>query len=135
MRNSQCRTITMGSLALTALAAAALTGAPTPASAGYGDFQLGVVRAPTNVRVESIDCPHVLLSWTDNSTNENGHRVYARRAGGSVWYLYRTVPPNQRGALIRIEDLATYEFKVQAFNSIDARSSTAISHWIPCGPS
>ncbi|NDD64071.1 MAG: hypothetical protein EBZ36_08855, partial [Acidobacteria bacterium] len=48
-------------------------------------------KAPTALTATAISANQINLSWTDNSSNETGFRIYRKTEGASAWTLVTTV--------------------------------------------
>ncbi len=80
--------------------------------------------SPTNLTAKKTGFS-VKLSWTDNSSNENGFYVQYSINGGLSWQLFSSVPtPNKTGTggtvtytTGNLTKGATYTFRVMAYNA------------------
>jgi len=72
----------------------------------------------------------VALSWTDNSANEDGFRIYRSSDGGAVWTLAGSVGPN-------ITSWVTQQqvcYRVVAFNAGGDASPSNTACTVPAAP-
>lgn len=85
-----------------------------------------VPSAPSDLNLLSNDGQGVRLSWTDNSNNEEGFKVY-RKSSSVDWYQIATLEANQSTftdtSIIAGE---VYDYRVLAFNGISQSSFTNI---------
>jgi hypothetical protein len=73
--------------------------------------------APTQLSIVSVDTTTVLLSWHDNSNNEEGFRVYM--ASGGQWTLKGTLAVDStRYLAANLWSGAEYDFRVSAYNGV-----------------
>jgi hypothetical protein len=92
-------------------------------------YSLTVPTAPTGLSATSITSTENDLSWTDNSNNELGFRIYRAQDGGSYSQIATTTTWN----ITSYNDTGvtaghTYSYKVSAYNSAgEALSSIAYS--------
>lgn len=73
---------------------------------------------PTDLKVEEIYEKDVVLSWKDNSDNEEGFRLERRKIGEGKFEIVQTLPPNMTA--FRDEGLEpgmTYYYRIFAFNA------------------
>jgi len=77
-----------------------------------------VPAAPSNLRASSISTNFVILSWNDNSNNEQGFYVQRSINGGVTWTTVAQTAANSStyrdNALV---SKSTYQYRVQAFNT------------------
>jgi Fibronectin type III domain len=82
--------------------------------------------APSSLTSGTVTTTAVTLNWLDNSTNENGFRIYTVDAAG-VRTLVTTVAANVKTATIAGLTAATsYTFQVDSFNIGGANSSNTV---------
>jgi glucose/arabinose dehydrogenase len=74
--------------------------------------------APTNLTAEATDPAIVELNWIDNSDNEDGFRIERKDSGGN-FEIITTVPENTTFYEDVVSQTIDYEYRVQAFNSLD----------------
>jgi len=77
----------------------------------------------------------VLVSWIDNSSTEDGFRLYQSIDGGTVWGLVATTGPN--GGITNVPAVAEQPacYRVVAYNAAgDASPSNASCTTTPAGP-
>ncbi len=73
---------------------------------------------PSSLRASTLTSTYVVLSWTDNSTNESGFYVERSTNAGATWTRIGQTGANS--TLFRNSYLTTgttYSYRVQAFNS------------------
>jgi hypothetical protein len=86
-----------------------------------------VPSAPSNMTARELTTSSVRLSWTDNSTDETGFKIYTSRDGNS-WTLLGTV-----GADVTTVDNtglrrnATYYYKVRSYNAVGDSTDSNIT--------
>lgn len=87
--------------------------------------------APTNLSASAVSCSQVNLSWSDNSGNEEGYKVY--RNGNLIATLGTGVTSYQDTGL---SASTTYSYTVKAFrgNIESNASNTASVTTTSCGP-
>jgi len=115
-----------------------VTGASVPVSIGTVPAQAPL--APTNLTAVLQAGPQVLLSWTDNATDETGFIIERRVLGGTFAPLPITVPANNGTGSVSYTDTTvsagnTYEYQVRAVNAIgQSTPSNIASVIIPAPP-
>jgi len=73
--------------------------------------------APTNLTANAAACNQIDLGWTDNSSNEDGYRVYRGLTAGSL-SLIATLPANSKYYRDNgLQRRTTYYYKVCAYNT------------------
>lgn len=98
----------------------------TPAGADFSYYQWAYYNifpstaptAPTNLNTTVISFTQIDLSWTDNSSNENGFTIEYRYGTDLNWYYLNSVGPN----ITTYQDTnvlpsTTYNYRVMAYNS------------------
>ena len=93
-----------------------------------GGTTMGVPNAPTNLTAITILYNQVTLSWTDNSSNEQGFRVYRKLTTDSNWpTTYFSVGANVYNYTdTAVMPLTGYNYKVAAYNADGVIESGAI---------
>jgi FtsP/CotA-like multicopper oxidase with cupredoxin domain len=96
-----------------------------------GTTQANIPGSPTGLTAVVQPGPQVLLTWTDNASNESGFLV-ERRVGTGVFTLLTTVPARNNTGSVSYTDMnvlpgTTYDYRVAAINSegTSAYSNTA----------
>ncbi|MCD6167692.1 MAG: fibronectin type III domain-containing protein, partial [Caldisericia bacterium] len=112
-------------------------------SFGYSDYSneaevttpslITIPEAPTNLTVSDITSESVSLSWTDNSDNEEGFKLYRREKEEADFSLLITLPADTTTYTDdSVEPEKTYYYKVLAFNSAgDSDFSNVVTALIP----
>ena len=112
-------------------------------SFGYSDYSneaevttpslITIPEAPTNLTVSDITSESVSLSWTDNSDNEEGFKLYRREKEEADFSLLITLPADTTTYTDdSVEPEKTYYYKVLAFNSAgDSDFSNVVTATIP----
>jgi hypothetical protein len=83
--------------------------------------------APTNLAAAAVSTSQINLTWTDNSTNEQGFRI-ERRQGTGTWSQIASTGPNVTSfASTGLAAATTYGYRVVAYNATgsSAYSNTA----------
>jgi hypothetical protein len=74
--------------------------------------------APANLAATATSSTQIVLSWTDNSNNENGFRIERKTGAGGAWSQITTVTANvvnySNGGL---SPNTTYYYRVSAYNA------------------
>lgn len=73
---------------------------------------------PTDLKAEEIYEKDIVLSWKDNSDNEEGFKLERRKIGEAKFEIVQTLPPNMTA--FRDEGLEpgmTYYYRIFAFNT------------------
>jgi len=73
---------------------------------------------PTDLKAEEIYEKDIVLSWRDNSDNEEGFKLERRKIGEAKFEIVQTLPPNMTA--FRDEGLEpgmTYYYRIFAFNA------------------
>jgi hypothetical protein len=84
-------------------------------------------RAPSGLTVTAHDATSVSLSWTDESTTEDGFRVEFRQTGASTWTEFGTVGIDVTSETVTgLQNGVEYEFRVGAFDSVGASFSGTV---------
>ena len=84
-------------------------------------------RAPSDLQVTPTGATGVKLTWTDQSTNENGFEVHARLQG-SRWQTVKRLPANTESADIDgLESGGRYDFRVRAYNGDGGGNSNVVT--------
>ena len=114
------------STAALGVALSLLLAAPTTASPAWGNtagaLQLDPPAAPSNCRStfhrDRRKGDYTVVSWTDNSTNEDGFIVEAWRKQSGAWVLEGTavLPANSTSATVNGTG-PQYKVRVKAFNA------------------
>ncbi len=87
--------------------------------------------APSNLTATAQAGPQVLLSWTDNATNESGFVIERAVNGGAFTTLVTVGPRNNTGGVtytdVSVAAGSTYAYRVAAANAagLSAWSNTA----------
>jgi uncharacterized protein YxeA len=76
----------------------------------------GTPKAPTNLKATSLSASQIKLTWTDNSTDNTGFKIY-RKVGSGSWTVLPTTPP---------ANAVSYTDN----NASDNTSATAYSYYI-----
>ncbi len=58
------------------------------------NYVLPPLNAPTITGADNTTCGQIALTWTDNSSIEDGYRIYRRDASGGPTVLIKTLAPN-----------------------------------------
>lgn len=83
-------------------------------------FNFSVPNAPTNLTASSGSA---ILTWTDNSDNEDGFFIQKSINSGSTWAALTFVDKNTTGSVdTNVEVNNTYWYRVSAFNSFGSSS-------------
>jgi predicted secreted Zn-dependent protease len=78
--------------------------------------------APTNLQANNITTTSAILTWSDNSNNEDGFKIYK----DGLTNLVATVPANTTSyALTNLSPATTYTYSIRAFNSAGESNVTA----------
>jgi titin len=73
---------------------------------------------PTDLKVEEIYEKDVVLSWKDNSDNEEGFKLERRKIGEGKFEIVQTLPPNMTAFRDEgLESGMTYYYRIFAFNA------------------
>lgn len=73
--------------------------------------------APTNLTANAVASNRINMSWTDNSSNESGFKVYCLAPGGS-WTAIATLASNVTSfSDIPLQTETSYSYKVTAVNA------------------
>ena len=78
--------------------------------------------APTTLQASNIQQTEALLTWSDNSNNEEGFRVYQ----GEVLIATLGINVNQY-QLLNLNEATEYNYSIKAYNAQGESSATAIS--------
>jgi len=92
------------------------------------EVSTGIPYAPKNLVVEAVSSRQINLSWTDNSTNEQGFRIERRRSGEASFSLVATVGAgvtNYRDTGLNPETV--YYYRVAAYNKSGREYSNTAS--------
>jgi len=111
-------------------------------TASTGDAPPETPAAPTNLTAALQSGPQVMLTWTDNATNESGF-VIERSDNGGVFSVLATVGPKNNTGSVSYADTTvlagnTYQYRVAAVNAagLSPYSNTvSIALTIPAAPS
>jgi titin len=77
---------------------------------------------PTNLKANNITATSAILTWSDNSNNEDGFKIYK----DGLTNLVATVPANTTSyALTNLSPATTYTYSIRAFNSAGESNVTA----------
>jgi len=84
--------------------------------------------APTDLEVLEVDATSMTLAWTDNSSDETGFGVYARKASAERWGYWTggvsEIGPSRWSMTVSaLEPGTTYEFRVHAKHATNGLSS------------
>lgn len=95
------------------------------AESGYSEVQVVTpLKAPSNLSV-TASINEATLTWTDNSSSEEGFRI-ERKGPEGVFQIIATVGPNITTYLDRnLQQATTYTYRVKAFNSTAGESSSS----------
>lgn len=78
--------------------------------------------APTNLTAQALSASSIRLSWTDNSTNENGFRV--QRWNGTGWTEIGEAGSNSTGYTDNgLSAGMLYQYRVYAYNNLTGNSA------------
>ena len=105
-------------------------------SAGPGDWSVTWTftvkpATPSNLSAQAASCNQVNLSWTDNSANEEGYKIY--RNGACVGQVGANVASYQDTGL---SENTSYSYYVKAFRgSIESEASNTVNITTPPCPS
>jgi hypothetical protein len=81
---------------------------------------MGTPAAPINFKATSTSSTKVNLTWTDNSTNENGFKIY-RKAGSGAWVRRATTLANVKSfsdtTATNNSSTTTYKYYAVAYNA------------------
>ena len=81
--------------------------------------------APSNLRVTLTSGTIASLTWTDNSNNESGFRIWRRVGGSGVFSDIGTVGQNVISQLdIGLATATTYTYRITSFNSAGESASS-----------
>ena len=85
----------------------------------FVDNNLRVLEAPTNIIAEILNVTDVILSWIDNSNNEDGFIIERKDSLiGSIFQILDSVGANQTSYIdTSIKDFSSYFYRIRAFNS------------------
>jgi len=111
-------------------------------TASTGDAPPETPAAPNNLTAALQSGPQVMLTWTDNATNESGF-VIERSDNGGVFSVLATVGPKNNTGSVSYADTTvlagnTYQYRVAAVNAagLSPYSNTvSIALTIPAAPS
>jgi hypothetical protein len=81
--------------------------------------------APGNLKLKGKR-GSVEISWTDNSNNEDGFRIYRGLSAGSLSLVHTTAPNTTEYVDTGLANKTTYYYKVCSFNAV-GESCTAVS--------
>jgi predicted outer membrane repeat protein len=88
-------------------------------------------QAPSNLYVASEGCDQtnyvITLGWNDNSTNEQGFRLYRQGPNDNGPVLLHATGPNTTTYTDQVSDGATYLYFVEAFNEVGVSARIQIS--------
>ncbi|MGB7157340.1 MAG: fibronectin type III domain-containing protein [Tepidisphaeraceae bacterium] len=88
--------------------------------------------APTNLGASTASSTQVDLTWTDNSTNETGFKVYRKEgAGGTYTVIHTTAANAQAYSDMTAEPGKTYFYRVAAAGESDSTLSNEASASTP----
>ncbi len=74
--------------------------------------------APTNLTVTAVTPDQIVISWTDNSTNETGFKIERKTGAGGTYSQIATVGVNVTTyANTGLTENTTYYYRVKAFNA------------------
>jgi fibronectin type 3 domain-containing protein len=77
-----------------------------------------VPTAPSGLSATTASDKYINLSWTDNSSNEDGFFIERKLTSGGTWErLYPVIPPNAESYSARVAPSTNYTFRVCAYNS------------------
>jgi len=87
--------------------------------------------APSGLILTVISPNQINLTWTDNSSNETGFKVY-RRVGANAWVLIVTTAPNATAyQSLGLKPGKTYGYKITAYNSSGKANSAIVTALTP----
>jgi hypothetical protein len=94
------------------------------------------VGVPTNTRVDAASASRIDVSWTDNSTKENGFEVHRSPNGADNTFVRQSsTGPDIRTSIDGAVDPSTpYCYKVRAFRVISRRITYSDFSNIACAP-
>ena len=103
---------------------------------------VGVLPAPSNLTVATISETALMLSWSDNSSNEEGFEVYRRASSDLPWMLAAQLPANTSNYLDKeLQPFTRYHYSIRSVNSsggstyISASGKTKADSAPPAAPS
>ncbi len=104
--------------------------------------ETGPLPAPSNLGVKAISQSQINLSWTDNSSNEDGFKIERSPDGTSMWIQIDTIGTGAGvGGVISYYDTGrscgmTYYYRVRTYNAGgDSGYSNTANATIACVPS
>lgn len=82
-------------------------------------------KSPSNTRAVAVAYDAVRVSWTDNSTNENGFQVYRSTTGATGTYSLRATRSANADSFrdTQVAPRTSYCYKVRAFRTQDGTTS------------
>jgi uncharacterized protein len=89
----------------------------TPAAWGANSDNGAVPAAPTSLQASAVSSSQINLSWTDNSTNEDGFEVWRTTGNGQHTVVVRTGPNVTSHSDTGLQPSTTYYYGVVAFNA------------------
>jgi len=90
--------------------------------------------APSNLSASAVSSSQINLSWTDNSTNEDGFKIERASSAGGPWSQIATVGTNLTAySDTGLNASTTYYYRVCAYNAAgnSAYSNTASAATVP----
>jgi titin len=112
-------------------------GYSTAATASATTAGINPPAAPSGLSATAVSTSRIDLSWTDNSGNETGFKIYLS-TNGTAFTLLANVASNVTAySSTGLSTAATYYYRVSAFNSSGGESipsSTAVASTLPNPP-
>jgi predicted phage tail protein len=82
--------------------------------------------APTNLLATAVSSSQINMSWTDNSNNEVGFKVYRSSDGVNFVEVFRAGPNITNYAAAGLTSNTSYHFRVRAYNDMGGSAYTTI---------
>ncbi len=94
-------------------------GNSTYSNSAYATTLATALAAPSNLTATAVSTSQINLTWTDNSTNESGFRIYRKKGATGTWALIKTTGVNvtsfnNTGLIYG----TLYYYRVRAYNSL-----------------
>lgn len=81
------------------------------------NFEAGIPAPPDSAAASAVSTSAIDLSWTDNSSNEDGFRIERRLSGGTYSEIDTVAANTTSYSDTALTDGTTYEYHITAFNS------------------